>query len=87
MEITLVGFKRFKAKTGNPLCLAVVARPYDPSDVARGFCGSEVAEVFLPDEQYNYLLPSDIGLPVSLDYDNFGGRSKLRSITVSRKKV
>lgn len=85
MEITLVGFKRFLSKQGRPLCLALVARQYGSSDV--DCYGSDVAELFLPDEQYNYLLPDDIGLPVTLDYDNFGGRSRLRSISVSRKKA
>ncbi len=84
MEKTLVGFKRFTSKKGNPLCVAIVQTPFTAKDNERGSYGADVEQVFLPSEQYEYLNPKDIGKPVTLSWNIVGGRAFLTEITVAR---
>ena len=85
MSKTLVGFKRFKSKKGNPLCVAIITVPFDAKANERGSYGYDVESVFVPAEQYDYLTTDDLGKPVTTQYDIVGGRAYLREITVTRK--
>lgn len=85
MEKTLVGFKKFTSKKGQPLCIAIISYPFTAKEVENGCVGLNVDQIFLPQEQYNYLLPGDIGKPVTTQYDIVGGRAYLRELTVDRK--
>lgn len=83
-EKKLVGFKKFTSKKGNPLCVAIVMTPFDSKANERGSYGCDVESVFLPQEQIDYLIPTDIGKPVDLNYNIVGGRAFLTQITVKR---
>lgn len=82
MEGKLVGFKRFKSKKGNDLCLANIETPFAPSDIARGCVGNDVQGVFLPDNQYDMLTEKDIGKTVKLIYSINCGRAYLEELQV-----
>lgn len=82
---TLVGFKRFKSKKGNELCVASVSTPFSPADIARGCYGDDVQSVFLPEDQIDYLKESDIGKEVKLSYNIANGRAFLVDFTVVGK--
>ncbi len=84
MERTLVGFKRFKSKKGNPVCLAIIASQFTARDNERGSYGTDMESVFLPQEQYDYLVVDDIGKPVTTQYDIVGGRAYLCELVVDR---
>lgn len=85
MAKTLVGFKRFNSKKGSPLCIAIIAAPFDSAANERGSFGSDMESVFVPAEQFSYLTPDDIGKPVTTQYDIVNGRAYLREISVTRK--
>ncbi|MCM1185003.1 MAG: hypothetical protein NC251_13455 [Lachnoclostridium sp.] len=80
MQGKLVGFKRFKSKKGNDLCLANIETPFSPSDIARGCVGSDVQGVFVPDDQYDLLTEKDIGKTVELVYSINNGRAYLEEL-------
>lgn len=82
---TLVGFKRFKSKKGNDLCVASVSTPFSPADNARGCYGDDVQSVFLPDNLIDYLQPEDVGKKVQLSYNIANGRAYLIDFTVVGK--
>lgn len=84
-EKTLVGFKRFKSKKGNPLCIAIISREFTAQENERGSFGCDLESVYVPSEQYDYLGIADIGKPVTTQYDIIGGHAYLRHIEVSRK--
>lgn len=82
---TLVGIKRFQSKkNGKNYCVAVVITPFNESQQANGSIGCSANEEFLPDEFYNYLQPTDIGLPIQFGYDVVGGRAYITNVTVAR---
>lgn len=87
MKKTLIGFKRFTSKKGNPLCVAIIATAFDKQQNERGSYGCDAETVFLPSEQYDYLQSSDLGKEVSTQYDIVGGRAYLRELTVNRAKT
>lgn len=84
MEKKLAGYKRFTSKKGNPLCVAVVMTPFDAKANERGCYGADVESIFLPQEQIDYLVPTDIGKPVNLVYNISGGRAYLTEFSVKR---
>lgn len=85
MKKKLIGFKRFTSKKGNPLCVAIVATPFDKEQNARGSFGCDAQSLFMPSEQYDYLSSDDIGKEVSISYDIMGDRAFLRELTVVGK--
>lgn len=87
MTAKLVGFKRFTAKkNGQSMCVANIVRPYNPAENSRGSLGSEVKEVFMPQDQIDYLVAEDIGKDVELSYSIYGGRAYLDNLTVVGRK-
>lgn len=78
----LVGFKKFKSKNGNDLCVACLVGDFTARDIQNGSFGSNVEQVFLPDTQFNYLTSKDIGKEVELNYDVVNGRAYLSEIVV-----
>lgn len=83
---TLVGFKHFTSKKGVSYCVANVVSSYNDREIQNDCVGSKVEEVFLPEEQKDYLKPSDIGKKVNLDYEISGGRAYLLRLEVVRDK-
>lgn len=86
MKGTLVGFKKFVSKKGQSMCVANIVRPYNPAENSRGSVGSEVQEVFMPQDQLDYLINADIGKEVELNYSIVGGRAFLENLTVIGRK-
>lgn len=82
MDGKLLGYKRFKSKAGKECCVAVVVSEYSQRDMERGCVGSGANEIFLPEEQYNYLTAKDIGKPVKLTYEISNGRAYLQEFAV-----
>lgn len=70
----IVGYKRFKSKKGQDLCIATVVSPYSQRDLDRGCVGSRSEDVFLPDSLVNMLEPKHIDKNVEISYDIVGGR-------------
>lgn len=82
---TLVGYKRFKSKKGNEVCMASVSTPFSPAENGRGCYGDDVQTVFMPENQLDYLQPSDIGKEVKLSYSISSGRAFLVDFVVVGK--
>lgn len=80
----LIGFKRFTSRKGAPTCIAVLASQYTPQQNERGSYGCDVEQVFLPQEQFDYLTVEDLGKEVITDYDIIGSRAYLRNLVVNR---
>lgn len=79
----LVGYRKFTSKkNAKSYCVANVVQDASDREVSSGLVGQKVEELFLPEEQYNYLKPADIGKNLELDYELSGGRAYLVSITV-----
>jgi len=83
-EKTLLGYRRFTSKSNKPCCVAVVATNCDEKDNERGSFGQSAEDVFLPSELYSYLQPSDIGKPVTLNYNITNGRAYINDFIVDR---
>lgn len=82
MTAKLIGYKvGVSKKSGKEYCAMHLQTEPSAYDLANGFVGTSKSEViFTPTEQIHYLLPSDIGKIVELDYD----RSYLVSVTVKK---
>lgn len=78
----LVGYKKFKSKKGNECCVISVVTPYNQRSLDNGCVGSKTEEVFLPENCFNLLQPSDIGCDLNLVYECSGGRAYLVDIEV-----
>lgn len=82
----LVGFKHFTSKKGANFCVANVVTEYSAREITIDCVGSKVEEIFLPADQLTYLIPSDIGKEVRLEYEISGGRAYLTKFEVVRGK-
>lgn len=80
----LLGYKRFTSKKGQDYCVALISRPLTEREQQRGSVGLAVEEIFLPDEQKNYLTPDHLNKPVDIDYDIVGGRPVVVSFSVQK---
>ena len=72
----LVGYRRFTSKkNGKDYCVAEI-------ETASGAVGCKTEQIFMPEEQYDFLKPEHIGKDVKLDYELSGGRAYLVNVTV-----
>lgn len=78
----LVGYKKFKSKSGRECCVASVVTPYNQRSLDNGCVGSKVEDVFLPDNCMNLLQPSDIGCDLNMIYECSNGRAYLIDVQV-----
>lgn len=82
MENRLLGYKKFKSKYGKDCCVAIVSTDFSQYEKDHGCIGTTAKEIFLPDEQYNYLTPKDIGKLVETAYEVNGNRAYLQYFAV-----
>lgn len=83
---TLIGYRRFTGKNGKNYCVANVTSEFSAREKDNGAVGLKTQEVFLPEEQYNYLVPADCGKPATLDYEINDGRAYLTNFSVEGHK-
>lgn len=83
-EKILLGYRRFTSKKNTPCCVATVATKCDAADNQRGSFGMSAEDVFLPQELYSYLEVTDIGKPVTLNYNVISGRAYINDFIVDR---
>lgn len=83
-ERTLLGYRRFTSKKNTPCCVATLLTKYDAKDNEHGSFGAGAEDVFLPSEMYSYLEVTDIGKPVTLNYNVINGRAYINEFTVER---
>ncbi len=84
-EKTLLGYRRFTSKKNNtPCCIATIGTKFDAKDNERGSFGMGTEDVFLPQELYSYLEITDIGKPVTLNYNVINGRAYINDFFVER---
>ncbi|MEI3169020.1 MAG: hypothetical protein V8S58_14605 [Lachnospiraceae bacterium] len=57
--------------------LAEIETPFNPRETASGAVGCKTEDIFMPEEQVNFLKPEHIGKEVKLDYELSGGRAYL----------
>lgn len=74
---TLVGIKKFLSKEGKPYATLQLMTPFRDEEIANGCTGSKVEEVFVAENLLASLNTLEVGKPVHLDYDVFGGRAYL----------
>lgn len=86
-EKKLLGYRRFTSKKNVPLCIATVGTKCDAKDNERGSFGLTAEDVFLPQELYGYLEITDIGKPVTLNYNVIGGRAFINDFMVDRSEA
>lgn len=84
MKSMLVGFKRFKSKTGVDCCVMYLVTAPTERERQSGVVGDRVQEVFCPSEQVNLLTANDIGKDVELNYSISNGKAFLTGITVKK---
>lgn len=79
----LVGYRRFTSKkNGKDYCVAEIETPFSSRETASGAVGCKTEQIFMPEEQYDFLKPDHIGKEVKLDYELSGGRAYLVNVTV-----
>ena len=79
----LVGFRRFTSKkNGKDYCVAEVETPFNARETANGAVGCKTEQIFMPEDQYDFLKPEHIGKELKLDYELSGGRAYLVNVTV-----
>ena len=83
---TLIGYSRFTGKNGRNYCVANVTSEFSARDIQNGAAGLKSQEVFLPDDQLDYLTPADCGKKCQLDYEINGGRAYLINFSVEGHK-
>ena len=82
----LVGYKKFVSKkNGKMYCVASVVQDLSQREIENGVVGQKVDEVWLPEEKFDYLKPTDIGKELVLDYELSGGRAYLVNVSVKDK--
>ena len=65
----LVGFKRFTSKNGKDMCIATILRDASRREKEYGSVGMVAEQIFIPNEQYDYLQPDMVGKKVNLYWD------------------
>ena len=78
----LIGYKKGTSKKGNDYCMATLLYELSERDKQNGAVGQKVEDIFLPENQINYLKPEHIGKEIVCDYEYSGGRGYLVGITV-----
>ena len=79
----LIGYRKFTSKKNVEYCVASVEMACSQRDVANGYVGSKVDEVFLP--EVDLLTPNDIGKEVEIVYSISGGRAYVDDFRVLKK--
>lgn len=52
----LVGYRRFTSKkNGKDYCVAEIETPFSSRDTANGAVGCKTEQIFMPEEQYDFL--------------------------------
>lgn len=84
--MVLIGYKKFKSKKNDKdYCVAVILRDTTDRERNYGAVGQTADEIFLPEEQLNYLTPDMVGKSVKLHYDYLGGRPYLERLEILEK--
>lgn len=79
----LVGYKKITSKkSGKHFCVASVLSDLSPREKEQGAVGQKVEEIFLPEEQIDFLKPADIGKEFFVNYNISGGRAYVSDVSV-----
>lgn len=81
----LLGVKKFsseKSGTKKDYEVILVSGPFNQRSIENGCFGSDVSEIFLPDNLRGRLNPADIGKDIVLDYDVNGNKAYLTGFNV-----
>ena len=79
----LLGYRRFTSKkNGKDYCVAEIETPFSTRETAAGAVGSKTEQVFMPEDQYDFLKPDHVGKEIKLDYELSGGRAYLVNVTI-----
>ena len=82
----LIGYKKLKSKKNDKAyCVAIILRDITEREKNYGAVGQTCDEVFMPEEQINYLTPEMVGKDVKLHYDYLGGRPYLEKVEIIDK--
>ena len=79
-EKKVIGYRKFKKKTGEPMCIVIVVMPCDDRDNQFGAFGSKIEEVFIPDSCHNLVTPQIIGKIADFTYDVVNKRAYVVSV-------
>lgn len=83
MASRLVGYRRFTSKkNGKEYCVASVVSDLTDVEKNNGYVGQKTEEIFLPEEQVDFLNPSHIGKEMLCEYTISSGRAFLNKVTV-----
>lgn len=80
--VKLVGFKNFKSKKGEDLCVANVVKDFSKRNLGNGCFGQDIEVVFLPSHCVGLLSENDIGKSLNLSYEINGGRAYITDVSV-----
>jgi hypothetical protein len=79
----LIGYRHIVSKkNGKEYCVATVVSDATAREVQNGVVGQKSEDIFLPEEQLNYLKPEHIGKELLCQYEYSNGRGYLQSVTV-----
>ncbi len=80
----LLGYKKFKSKSGVDLEVMFLASDLKENDVLNGGAGKFAEQVFVPKSMIGYLKPDFIGKELVLDYEVSNGRAYLQGFQVKK---
>lgn len=79
----LVGYKKITSKkSGKHFCVVSVLSDLSAREQENGAVGQKVEEIFLPEEQTDFLKPADIGKEFFVNYNISGGRAYVTDVSV-----
>lgn len=81
----LVGVSKFTSKAGKPFTVAFLSQDFNPADTAKGCFGQKIEQIFVPEEQLDYLKPEDLGKEITMDYVFYNGSPRVSVIHVVGK--
>lgn len=79
----LVGYKKITSrKSGKTFCVASVVSDLSPREIEQGQVGQKTEDIFLPEDQLDFLKPADIGKEFFVNYNISNGRAYPESVSV-----
>lgn len=83
---SIVGYRKFKSKKGTSCCIINVIGDFTAYDQEHGAVGQRCEEVFLPEDQHQFVVPGIIGKPIELQYgEGYGGTPRVIGFKVVDK--
>lgn len=78
----IIGYSKFKSKTGKDCCVVLNMIPCTPRDNEFGRGGNKVEEVFVPENQHSQINDKVIGHEIEVLRDFYNGRVYVNGVVI-----